>query len=84
MARKRRDDQLAAAYPLPPIKEESLPKDLRNYPKDSGLFTQDELEILDMDATTIVQKIRDRKLTSVEATKAFCKAAAGAQQLVCT
>jgi len=82
IARKRRDDQLAAAYSLPEIDETRLPKDLRNYQKESGLFLPEELEILDMDAVTIVQKIRDRKLTSVEVTKAFCKAAAVAQKLV--
>lgn len=81
IARKRRDDQLAAAYSLPEIDETRLPKDLRNYQKESGLFLPQELEILDMDAVTIVQKIRDRKLTSVEVTKAFCKAAAVAQKL---
>jgi amidase len=85
IAQKRRDDILAAAYALSEIDEESLPKDLRSYPKESGLFTPEELEILDLDAPEIVQRIKDRKLTSVAATKAFSKAAAVAHKLVrCT
>lgn len=82
IARKSRDELLAAAYALPEINEESLPKDLKPYLKDSSLFTAEELEILDLDAVEILQRIKDRKLTSVAATKAFCKAAAVAQKLV--
>jgi amidase len=82
IVQKRRDDLLSAHYPLPEIKEESLPQDLRTYPKTSGLFSSVELGIIELDAETILQRIRDRKLTSVEVTKAFCKASAVAQKLV--
>jgi amidase len=82
IAQKRRDDALAAAYSIPEISETDLPKDLRTYPKQSGLFTAEELEILELDAVQILQKIKERKLTSVAATKAFSKAAAVAQKLV--
>lgn len=82
IAQKRRDDALAAAYSIPEISEAALPKDLRTYPKQSGLFSSEELDILELDAVQILQKIRERKLTSVAATKAFSKAAALAQRLV--
>lgn len=82
IAQKRRDDLLSAFFPIPDIAEDSLPQDLRSYPKTSGLLTQEELDIVDTDAETLLQKIRDRKLTSVEVTKAFCKASVIAQKLV--
>ncbi|EQL34858.1 amidase [Blastomyces gilchristii SLH14081] len=81
IARKRRDDLLAAFFPIPDIVEETLPQDLRSYPKTSGLLSPEELDIIDTDSETLLQKIRDRKLTSVDVTKAFCKATVIAQKL---
>ncbi|OJD12229.1 hypothetical protein AJ78_07134 [Emergomyces pasteurianus Ep9510] len=81
VARKRRDDALSAFLPIPDIAEDGLPRDLRSYPKTSGLLTTEELDIVDTDAETLLQKIKDRKLTSVEVAKAFCKASVIAQKL---
>ncbi|ODH22775.1 hypothetical protein ACO22_05464 [Paracoccidioides brasiliensis] len=81
IAQKRRDDALSAFFPIPDVEEESLPRDLRSYPKTSGLLTQNELDIVDADAQTLLQKIKERTLTSVDVTKAFCKAAVIAQKL---
>lgn len=82
IAQKRRDDLLAASYPLPDFEESSLPQDLRASLKSPGLFTSDELIIIKSDADTILRNIRERKWTSVEVTKAFCKSSAVAQKLV--
>ncbi|OAX79679.1 hypothetical protein ACJ72_05997 [Emergomyces africanus] len=81
VAQKRRDDALSAFFPIPDITEDDLPRDLRLYPKTSGLLSTAELDIVDTDAETLLQKIKDRKLTSVEVTKAFCKASVIAQKL---
>ncbi|EEP79790.1 hypothetical protein UREG_04636 [Uncinocarpus reesii 1704] len=81
IARKRRDDALNAFFRVPDINEDTLPRDLRSFPKTSGLLSTEELEIIYSDAETLVQRIKERKLTSVAATIAFCKAAAIAQKL---
>lgn len=82
-AQKRRDDALNAFFPVPDIKDEDLPQDLRSYPSSSGLLSAQELEIINSDAATLLKQIKERRLTSVAATTAFCKAAAIAQKLVC-
>lgn len=82
IARKRRDDLLAASYPLPDFEEGSLPQDLRAFLKTPGLFTPEELTIIKSDAEVILRNIREREWTSFEVTKAFCKSSAVAQKLV--
>ena len=83
IAQKRRDDALNAFFSVPDIKEEDLPQDLRPFPASSGLLSAEELAIIHSDAETLIAQIRERKLTSVAATMAFCKAAVIAQKLVC-
>ena len=57
--------------------------DVRDIPAKSGLLTLRELEITsDNDAVDILAKIRTREYSAVEVTRAFCKRAAIAQQLV--
>src|SRR5687767_4242796 len=82
IAQKRRDDLLAASYPLPDFEEEKLPQDLRAFLKTPGLFTPEELTIIKSNAETILRKIHRREWTSIEVTKAFCKSSAVAQKLV--
>ena len=82
IAQKRRDDLLSSAYPLPEFEESSLSQDLRPALKTPGLFTSAELAIIKSDAATILQNVRERRWTSVEVTKAFCKSSAVAQKLV--
>jgi amidase len=53
-----------------------------SWPKESGWFSQKELEITDSTASSILQKIASKVWSSEEVTKAFCKRAAAAQQLV--
>ena len=60
-----------------------LPRNLTTVPQTSGHFTPQELEIIDTDASGILLRIKQKTWTSLDVTKAFCKAAAVAQQLVC-
>lgn len=83
IARKRRDDLLAASCPIPDFEESRLPQDLRAVLKRPGVFTPNELTIIKSDAETLLRNIRERRWTSVEVTKAFCKSSAVAQKLVC-
>ncbi|KAK2763060.1 hypothetical protein FQN54_009693 [Arachnomyces sp. PD_36] len=82
IAQKRRQDALDSfPFKAPPVDDHDLPLDLRSYPKESGLLTDGELGIVESDAETLLHRIRDRKLTSVEVAKAFCKATVIAQSL---
>ncbi|KAM5438184.1 putative amidase [Microsporum canis] len=81
IAQKRRDDAIAAFWSIPDIKEDELPRDLRSYPRTSGLLTDEELAIVNTDATVLLEQIRERKLSSVTITTAFCKATVIAQKL---
>lgn len=47
-----------------------------------SLLDEDTLEITSLDSTKIVESIRNRSLTSVEVTRAFCKRITIAHQLV--
>lgn len=70
-------------YRIPP---ELIPPqtqlDVTPWPKESGWFTQRELDITESTATIIIDRIASRTWTSEEVTKAFCKRAAAAHQLV--
>jgi amidase len=57
-------------------------KDVRNWPKNSGLYSELELEITESTVPQLVQKQTDGEWTSVQITEAFCKRAAHAQQLL--
>lgn len=88
IARERRDAVLSAftdfySFTAPEIEESKLSNDLTSYSLKSGYYTTDEIDIIESAAEDILQKIRDRIWTSLEVTKAFCKAAALAQKLVC-
>ncbi|PNS14323.1 Fatty-acid amide hydrolase 1 [Sphaceloma murrayae] len=83
-ASKRR--QLADSIPeewripkdkLPPEEQASVV----DWPKSSGFFTSHELEITEVTATAVLEKLRSREWTSEEVTLAFLKRAAVAQQL---
>jgi amidase len=60
--------------------EEQL--NVTTWPKESGWFTSEELEITDSTASQILQKIVSKQWSSEKVTRAFCKRAAAAQQLV--
>lgn len=56
--------------------------DVTTFPKESGWFDARELQITESSATNILKKIASRSWSSEEVTRAFCKRAAAAQQLV--
>jgi amidase len=56
--------------------------DVTTFPKESGWFSAKELQITDSTATRILQKVASKAWSSEDVTRAFCKRAAAAQQLV--
>lgn len=56
--------------------------DVTSFPTQSGWFTKRELEITSTPATQLLVNIATGSWTSEEVTRAFCKAAAAAHQLV--
>ena len=80
-ARKRREANLTAYYKVPKVDEASLPKNLTEHSLKSGYYTPEELQIIQSDAEGILKKVASRTWTSLEVAKAFCKAAAYAQEL---
>jgi amidase len=80
-------EALAASIPHEyRVPQDQLPPesqlDVTTWPKESGWFTAEELEITDSTATQILQKIASKSWSSEAVTRAFCKRAAAAQQLV--
>lgn len=81
---KKRQAVLAAIpaeYKLPKLPSDSQ-LDVTTFPRESGWFTEQELAITESTATQILEKIHARTWTSEEVTRAFCKRAAAAHQLV--
>ncbi|EAT78413.2 hypothetical protein SNOG_14176 [Parastagonospora nodorum SN15] len=56
--------------------------DVTTWPKESGWFSSEELEITGSTATELLQKIASKTWSSEKVTRAFCKRAAAAQQLL--
>lgn len=81
IARKRREANIAAYFKVPSVDEASLPKNLTKYAMQSGYYTPNEQKIIMSEADEILENIATRKWTSLEVTKAFCKASAYAQEL---
>jgi amidase len=63
---------------LPPASQD----DVTTWPKTSGWFTPEELAITGLTASELVGKLASGQLKSEHVTKAFCKRAAAAHQLV--
>ncbi|KAE8346855.1 hypothetical protein BDV24DRAFT_157860 [Aspergillus arachidicola] len=83
---KSKQESLRAAIPsewiipahlLPPEHQ----TDVTSFPRQSGWFTNRELEILSTPAPRILAHLETGSWTSEEVTKVFCKAAAAAHQL---
>lgn len=83
VALKRREDAIPKEYLLAEDLLEKLPRNLTIAHKSLGHFTEAELEIIESTAAHLLPKLHDGILSSLEVTKAFCKASAVAQQLVC-
>lgn len=64
---------------LPPASQD----DVTTWPATSGWFTKEELEITEQTAAQLVPKLASGELKSETVTRAFCKRAAAAHQLVC-
>lgn len=68
------------------IPEDKLPpaeqKDVTDFPAKSGLLTESELAITDSYATDIVKRIAAGEWKAEDVTRAFCKRAAIAHQVV--
>ena len=56
--------------------------DVTRWPRESGWFSAAELSITESSATQILKAVASRSWSSEEVTRAFCKRAAAAQQLV--
>jgi amidase len=82
-ARARLDESIPSEWRVPKDKLPSADQaSVLDTPADSGLFSEDELSITTSSATHIVQKIASGEWTAVDVTRAFCKRAAVAHQLV--
>ncbi|KAJ6632216.1 amidase signature domain-containing protein [Mycena sp. CBHHK59/15] len=83
----QRDSRIPEALRLPPAFVAKYPpgSDVRSAAADSGLLTSAELDITDpdVDATSILARIKSKELTAVQVVTAFGKRAAIAHQLLC-
>ncbi|KAB8266302.1 amidase signature domain-containing protein [Aspergillus pseudonomiae] len=83
---KSKQESLRAAIPsewiIPPhLLPPDHQTDVTSFPRQSGWFTNRELEILSTAAPRILAHLETGSWTSEEVTKVFCKAAAAAHQL---
>ena len=58
--------------------------DVTTWPETSGWFTNDELAITSLTAAELLNKLASGELKSEDVTRAFCKRAVAAHQLVST
>ncbi|KAL4925634.1 amidase signature domain-containing protein [Aspergillus undulatus] len=85
IAKKKRQalkESIPAEWVIPPTifpPEDQL--DVTTFPQRSGFFTDRELEITSTPAQSILKHVSSASWTAEEVAKAFCKAAAAAQQL---
>jgi amidase len=56
--------------------------DVTTFPKESGWFTEQELAITNLGATQLLAKLAGGQWSSEDVSKAFCKRASAAHQLV--
>jgi amidase len=75
-----RDATIPAAYKLPKSLY-PLPKNVSTTLYDANILDETELSIVELTATQLRDAIAAKKYTAVQATKAYCKAAAIAQQV---
>ncbi|KAF2017663.1 acetamidase [Aaosphaeria arxii CBS 175.79] len=63
------------------LKPQDSHLDVTSFPRESGWFTQEELDITESDATSILANIKSKSWSAEAVTRAFCKRAAAAHQL---
>ncbi|TGJ84961.1 hypothetical protein E0Z10_g3792 [Xylaria hypoxylon] len=86
LAAKKRQDLLNSIpeewripdHLLPPVSQ----NDITGFPESSGWFTREELDITNSTALELLPKLANGSLKSETVTRAFCKRAAAAHQLV--
>ena len=78
----RRRDAIPATLLLSEGSIKALPKDRSTVVDHSGHFTDAEISIINTPAREIVAKIKAYEWSAETVTRAFCKSAAVAQQLV--
>lgn len=64
------------------IKSKDVGNSVMDYPAKSGIMSQEELAVTNSTAVDLVAKMAKGELKSVDVTRAFCKRAALAHQLV--
>lgn len=74
-----RDNTIPAPYHLPKSTL-PLPKNVSGLVSSSGILDEKELEIINLSATQLRDAIASKQYSAVQVTKAYCKAAAIAQQ----
>lgn len=83
---KKRSELLASIPPEWRIPESLLPPDTQDdvttWPETSGWFTRAELDMTNLTASELVSKLSSGALKSEDVTRAFCKRASAAHQLV--
>lgn len=80
--REKRDKLIPSEWRINP--PHSSAKNVKDVPITCGLLTKRELAITsDNDAVDVLEKIKTGQYSAEEVTRAFCKRAAIAQQLVC-
>jgi len=86
IAARKREQLLASIPPEWRVPPGLLPPDTRDdvtsWPESSGWFTPEELAITNASPLELLPKLASGELKSVDVTKAFCKRACAAQQLV--
>lgn len=81
IALKRRDASIKAYYQVPRPDKSQLPNNLTEYALNSSYYTPNEVEVIQSDALTILERIRTGKWTALKVARAFCKASAFAQEM---
>ncbi|PQE04663.1 general amidase protein [Rutstroemia sp. NJR-2017a BBW] len=86
IAAKKVEERLQKIPPEWRIPQALLPKDpessVRDWPNTSGFFTAEELHITNLTASEVFSALAQGNLTAEDVTRAVCKRAAAAQQLL--
>ena len=88
LAAKKRNDlhhSIPPEWHIPPaLMPPESQGDVTTWPETSGWFTPEELAITGLTAVELLPKLASGQLKSIDVTKAFCKRAAAAHQIVFT
>lgn len=83
--RSRIDSAIPASYYVDPdLIPKNLGESVLDLPARSGVLNARELEITEMNAHELLPRLADKSYSAVEVTRAFCKRATIAHQVVST